>query len=196
MTGPAMRRLFVAGELSASVREALASVQEDLRRRAGEARVRWTRPEGIHLTLKFLGEVASERLAVLAAALGRALAGQPALRLRLAGLGSFGGARRLRVIWVGLAGDLEPLARLAVAVDAALAGEGFPREKRPFSPHLTLGRVADGVRPEARVRLHEVLEAAPPPPAMPVHLARVCLMQSTLGPGGARYAALESFSLA
>ena len=183
-------RLFVACELPDEVRRALGRIQEDLRR-LGAGRLRWVRPESIHVTLKFLGGVESSRVEGITAALGPAVEAFE-LRLRLASLGGFGGAR-LRVVWVGLDGDVEGLAALAGRVEAALQPLGFPLERRPFAAHLTLARVPDQVPPAERRQLASLVDRyrAPPPPSMT--FAQVSLMESQLGPGGSVYKRLASF---
>lgn len=187
----ASARLFVACELPDEVRDALGRVQNELRR-AG-ARPRWTRPEGIHVTLKFLGEVAVSRVEAISAALAGAI--EPfELRVRpAAALGSFGGPSRLRVVWVGLEGDTEALAALAERVEGALAPLGFPREGRPFAAHLTLGRVPDSASIEERRRLAALIQRHRSGPLPPMIVTTVSLIRSVLGPGGSVYDQIASF---
>ena len=183
-------RLFVACELPDEVRRALGRVQEDLRR-LGADRLRWVRPESIHVTLKFLGGVESSRVEGITAALGSAIEAFE-LRLRLASLGGFGGAR-LRVVWVGLDGDVEGLAALAGRVEAALQPLGFPRERRPFAAHLTVARVPDQVPSAEPRQLASLVDRYRPPPLPSMTFAQVSLMQSQLGPGGSVYKRLATF---
>ena len=185
-------RLFVACELPPAVRDALGRLQDELRAR-GAGRLRWVRPEGIHLTLKFLGEVPAVRRDAVESALAAAVVSPFALDVRLGSLGGFGGQQRLRVIWVGLEGDIEGLAGLAALVEEALRPLGFPREGRPFAPHLTLARVPDDVSPQERSRLAGLLEAFPFPSSPSMTLTTVSLMQSFLQPGGARYQCLAAY---
>jgi 2'-5' RNA ligase len=183
-------RLFVALELPEDVRRALGALQEQLRK-AGTPKLRWVRPEGIHLTLKFLGNVEKHRVAGIEKALESAI--EPfELELRAAEAGGFGG-RRLRVIWVGLEGDLEGLGRLARLVDEGLGALGFERERRPFAAHLTLARVPDEASGDERAKLGALIEAFEMPPFPSMRLSEVSLMRSVLGPGGARYERLASF---
>ncbi len=187
---PKQLRLFVACELSDDVRDGLRRIQDDLRR-LGAGQLRWARPEGIHVTLKFLGEVEEARVAEISAALAAAI--EPfELRLQPAALGGFGGAR-LRVIWVGLQGDVEALASLAGRVEAALTPLGFPRERRPFAAHLTLARVADRVPAADRRELADLIDGYRPPPLPSMIVTDVSLMQSKLGPRGSVYQRLASF---
>ena len=185
-------RLFVACELPGEAREALAAVQRLLQERGAQG-LRWVRPEGIHLTLKFLGEVPARRLEEVEEALARAVRDPFRLSVRLGRVGSFGGSAGLRVVWVGLEGDVEALAGLATQVERALQSLGFPRERRPFAAHLTLARVRDGVSPNDRRRLFEIVRSLEPPTLPGAILETVSLMQSTLRPGGAIYQCLARF---
>jgi len=187
-------RLFIACELPPAARDALGRAQDELRAR-GAGRLRWVRPEGIHLTLKFLGDVAAARRGAVESALAAAIVSPFALDLRLGSLGGFGGRQRLRVIWVGLEGDVDGLARQAALVEEALAPLGFPRERRPFAPHLTLARVPDDAGAQERSRLARLLEESPPPSSPSLTLTTVNLMQSFLQPGGARYQCLAVYPI-
>ncbi len=179
-------RLFVACELPESAKDGLARVQSDLREQHAE-RLRWVRPEGIHLTLKFLGDVSPSRAKRVTDALAAAITERFTLNLRFDRVGSFGGRMRLRVVWVGLAGDVEELASLAETVEKALGPLGFPRENRPFAPHLTLARVPDEMPVDDRARLADLIAAYKLPPLPAISISQVSLMQSFLSPAGARY---------
>ena len=187
---PNQVRLFVACELPDDVRDALGRIQADLRRMAGDS-LRWVRPESIHVTLKFLGEVDATRVGDITAALAAAI--EPfELRVRPATLGTFGGDR-LRVVWVGLEGATDALAALAARVEGALEPLGFPREQRPFAAHLTLARAPDHVPVEERRQLAALARRYQPPPLPSMTLRQVALMRSTLGPGGSLYSRLAAF---
>jgi 2'-5' RNA ligase len=187
-------RLFVACELPAEMKAALAALQDALRRQ-GVPPVRWVRPEGIHLTLKFLGAVSPQRVTSISVALAPTVEGIRPLELSLGGLGTFGGRRGARVVWVGVEGDVERVAELQRRVEAALGRLGFPPESRPFSPHLTLARVPDHVGSGERERLWNLTRALTPPEAAPVTLRELSLMRSILGSGGAVYERLAAFPL-
>ena len=183
-------RLFVACELPDEVHRALGRLQDDLRR-AGAGRLRWVRPESIHITLKFLGGVEESKGGAVTAALEAAIVPFE-LRLGLSKLGGFGG-RQLRVVWVGLDGDLEGLSELAGRVEAALEPLAFPRERRPFAAHVTLARVPEQLPAELRRALPELLGQYRPPPLPSMMLREVALVRSVLGPGGSRYHRLAVF---
>ena len=175
-------RCFVALDVSGAIREALGEVACVLRRRVND--VRWVRPEGVHLTLKFLGDVDRTRLGDIGEGLLRGVKGPP-IALELASLGGFPRRDRARVVWVGLNGDLEALGRLQGEVEAALEGVGFQRERRDFSPHLTLGR--------ARRSPVEVPDV--PIPELSFEGSVVSLMESRLQTGGAVYVPIDEFQL-
>ncbi len=183
-------RLFVACELSDELKHALGALEDDLRRLAVDG-LRWVRPEGIHVTLKFLGEVEAARIESITAALTSAI--EPfELRLQPASVGGFGGAR-LRVVWVGLEGDVRGLTELAGRVEGALEPLGFPRERRPFAAHLTIARVRDQTSSAKRQQLAGLIERYQPPALPAVTFRQLALMRSHLGPQGASYERLASF---
>ena len=186
-------RLFVAIDLPEAVRDSLRRLQDDLRRH-DLAGLRWTRPEGVHLTLKFLGETPASSVPAIEGALARAVTGAAPFRLALGAPGTFGSRRGPRVVWVDVEGDLPPLQRLQSAVERELAGAGFPPEQRAFSPHLTLARVPQPPPPGLAERLSRALEAAAAPrgefPA-----TEVVLMRSRLQPGGTVYSRVAVFPL-
>jgi len=178
-------RAFVAIELPPQVRQALGRLQNP----PGGQQVKWVRAEGIHLTLKFLGEVEEARVPELTQALTGACGGLRPFRLHLAGLGVFPGPSRPRVAWVGLAGEIDRLLQLQSRVEGALASLGFPPEQRPFTAHLTLARLREGTGPqEARAFGEAFLKQAVAELDFPVE--GVSLMRSQLHPGGAVYTRL------
>jgi 2'-5' RNA ligase len=130
-------RSFIAVNLDVPVLQSLRHLQRTLA--DTDADVRWVRPEAIHVTLKFLGDVDADLLSRVHAAVVAELHEQPALSLQVRGLGAFPSLRRPRVLWAGLLGD--GLATLAPRVDAAVVALGFEPEQRSFTPHVTLGRV-------------------------------------------------------
>ena len=183
----------MAIELGVEMREALADLQAELRRR-GLERLRWVRPEGIHLTLKFLGETPSDKLPAIREALAESVKGVPPHRLSLGSLGAFGNRRGPQVLWVELKGDLAPLRQLQGQLEPALEAAGFPREKRELAPHLTLARV----RPESARALAPLIAKAlqeVQPLRNEMEVREVSLMRSSLGPEGAAYERLAAFAL-
>jgi 2'-5' RNA ligase len=189
------RRLFVALEPPEPVRRRLAALADELRRSAGRGagEVRWVPPENVHLTLQFLGAVPEERIAAIEAALrdAAATAGRP-LSLSLHGAGGFPNARRPRVLWAGLEGEVGPLAALVTALGVRLAKLGFPPEDRPFAAHLTLGRARDG---RGAPGLAGALAAAAQVEATPWRATELVLFESHLSPRGPRYEAIARVPL-
>jgi 2'-5' RNA ligase len=183
------RRLFVAVVPPDPVRRRLALRAEELRRAAGSAAggLRWVDPENVHLTLQFLGAVPEERVAaVLAAVAEVAAAGRP-LGLEVKGAGGFPSARRPRVVWLGVEGDVPALAGLAAALGARLGPLGFPPEERAFSPHLTLARSRD---PRGLPGLAGALVTAAAAEPIAWRAAELTAVESHLSPRGPRYEAI------
>jgi len=181
-------RAFLALEVPAAIKERLAAAQEGLLREL--PRARWTRPDGWHLTLKFLGEVAAPALDGLAAELAPALRGLGAVNVSLGGTGFFPSPARPRVAWVGGVADSAEL--IVEAVERAAEGAGFPRERRPWSIHLTQARLKDRW-PSAAV--DRFLEWGEELGLEPFDCREVVLFKSDLQPGGAVYTALERLPL-
>lgn len=191
---PEFIRAFVALKLPPAAKEALHQAQSRLARAVPGKGVRWVRPEQIHLTLQFLGNVKGVEVSSLSDALHLACVDQGRFLLRLGGLGGFPSCARPRVLWVGLEGDFAHLRRLQSAVAAACRGFGEPEPAREFQPHLTLGRVLAHDQQPGRAAGAALAEAPSPPPcewsATHVHLIR-----SQLAPSGATYTDLAEFPL-
>ena len=186
-------RLFVAIDLPEDVRESLGRLQSDLRRRDLPG-LRWTRPEGVHLTLKFLGETPASSLAAIEGALARAVRGAQPFRLALGAPGTFGNRRGPRVLWVDVEGDVKPLQQLQAAVERELAAAGVAPEERGFSPHLTLARVPQPSPPGLAERVSRAL-AAVAAPRGEIEVTEVVLMRSRLQAGGAVHSRVAAFPL-
>lgn len=184
-------RTFIAVKLPEIVLAAIDSVQERLA--AHGFNVRWVTTGNIHLTLKFLGEVDEDEVEDIAAALTEAVNGFAPLRLAAAGVGVFPSVKRARVIWVGLSGQLPELAALQRSIEDRLATIGYPPEKRPFSGHLTLGRVKGLI---AASRLTTAMGAFRDFTSETFEVDRVVLFKSDLRPTGAMYTELRQVTLA
>jgi len=150
-------RAFVAIDLPENVRRELGRIQDSLRGKGAAERVRWVKPEGIHLTLKFLGNVPSSTITGIVHAVTEASEGVKPFTISISGLDCFPSSSRPNVIWVGVEGDIAPLTRLQSAVEDRLSVLGYPEEKRSYTPHLTLGRVARDVGASERRRLGEII---------------------------------------
>ncbi len=180
------RRLFVALEPPEAVRRRLAAAQAELRRLAGRAadEVRWVPAENVHLTLQFLGAVPEERVGGVEAALRAAASAARPLALEVKGAGGFPNARRPRVVWAGVAGDLAALGALVQDLGRRLAPLGFAPEERAFSAHLTLGRARDR---RGAPGLAGALASAAQADGAPWRAVEMLLFESHLSPKGPRY---------
>jgi 2'-5' RNA ligase len=192
-------RLFVAIELPPEWLEALEQAQGDLRaglEKRGVRRLRWVRPEAIHLTLKFLGGVPESRVPSVEWALREATRAPFAFGLAMGRLGAFGDRRGPRVVWAGLDGvevaDRQRLYALVEHLETWFASAGFPREGR-FGPHLTLARVPEDFSREERAAVAEVSAGVSLRRTEPFAATAIALMRTHLGPGGARYERLAAF---
>ena len=172
-----------------AVLDRLGNLQARFRQDLPPRLVRWVRPQGIHLTLKFLGEILASKVDTVSVAMVGACAAYAPFSLSIRGLGCFPNLRRPRVLWVGVEEPTGVLAALQRDVERALAPLGFPPETRPFSPHLTLGRVKGGARGKIEVLGDAVGRTKARVGEMPV--AAIHLMRSDLLPGGAVYTALS-----
>jgi len=186
-------RAFIAIELNSKPLAALKNFQRQLQARLSDVPVRWTRPEQLHLTLKFLGHVPRERLADSAAALDRASIGIAPFQLALEGVGCFPHPQNPRVVWIGINGELPLLRRLQTQIDQQTKGIGDHSEERVFQPHLTIGRVKAPGR-QAR-DLGEFVQTASLPELGPWTVREIHLIQSELSPDGARYTTLATATL-
>lgn len=180
-----MIRTFIALDLPPSVQESLEHLSLDLQRTG--AAVSWVKPSRIHVTVKFLGNVPTERVDAISDALLQSVVETKPFRLRPAGCGAFPSMKKIRIVWVGLQGDLGPLKMLQRQVEDAMASLGFDREDRSFKPHLTLGRVkgTKNIRAlQEAVLDHQgfQLEA--------FDVTEAVLYKSELRPDGARYTPL------
>ncbi len=186
-----MVRAFLAIDVPDGYRAGLAAVQEALKKSGAD--VRWVTPANIHLTLKFFGDVSDVQVEAIAAAAAAMAGPTPVFTLQAQSVGTFPGQKNPRVIWLGLGGQTEVLGRLAQMLESAFVPLGFPAEKRPFTPHLTLGRVRSS---RGREELQRQLAALVLPAFPAFQVTEVVLYQSTLRPSGAIYTPLRKIGLA
>lgn len=178
-------RAFIAIELPADIGRALAALQKRL---GGHGlNLRWVRPQNIHLTLKFLGDIEADRIPAISAAMQGVADASPAFQLAVQGLGVFPGIRRARVLWTGLGGATEELLALHRRLEDALADLGMERENRPFKGHLTLARIKKPVDPG---KLLDALQAEGSFAGLPLAVNELVLFRSRLRPTGAEYTVL------
>ncbi len=185
-------RLFIAVPVSGGFLEGAKNIQELLKR--SNADVKWVSLENMHFTMRFLGETPAERLDDIRQAVKRAQT-LPAFSVSMGGAGAYPCGERPRVLWVGVSDGANALKEIADVVNSALTERGFPAVDRPFSPHLTLGRVRS---PRGAAQLKRSLSAAmrprtENPPALDVNSVK--LIESVLGPKGPVYKTLFSSAL-
>jgi RNA 2',3'-cyclic 3'-phosphodiesterase len=178
-------RTFIAIDLPPAVQEALDRFEKELQR--VPAPVAWVKPERIHLTLKFLGDVASERIPELQGSLAQVAGTAAPFRLQPFGCGAFPSVKQMRVIWVGLTGDWEALKKLQTGVEEAMGELGFKKEERPFRAHLTVGRVKGSHHLRA---LQDLLMSHQSFEAEAFDVTELVLYKSELRPEGALYTPL------
>ena len=184
-------RAFIGISLPQDVRASLAQVIGDLSR--GTTGVRWVAPESLHITLKFLGEISEAQREPVEGLVRQAAATQRVFTARLESIGAFPSLRSPRVIWAGVADGAASVAALAGTIEQGCRRLGFSAEERPFSAHVTLGRVASS-RPDRSLieRLSSVAWEAPAP--WPV--TAVTVYRSHLASTGVRYETLAEAPLA
>jgi len=182
-------RTFVAIDLEPELKRVLEDLIRKLKRTGAD--VRWSGAEGMHLTLKFLGEVEPAAVPLVEQTVGAAASKHSRFPLTLRGSGTFPPGRSPRVLWVGIA-EVSPLIDLQKAVEAGLDGVGYPPETRPFHPHLTLARVRGGARiQEAVTELETYRETV----FGEMTVRKITLFQSLLKPLGAEYKVVREFEL-
>jgi len=191
---PEQIRSFIAIELPEEAKKGLARLRKGLERDEHKF-VKWVDPGGIHLTLKFLGNIPSKRVAEITEAIEEAAQGVSPFHLEISGLGAFPSLRQARVFWVGIGGELDKLSRLQQNIDSALAALGFAKEERPFVPHLTLARIREGASSSERRSFGELVGSIIFEDKYPVEVEAIRLMRSQLMPAGAIYTCLSLVGL-
>ncbi|MDP2743687.1 MAG: RNA 2',3'-cyclic phosphodiesterase [Dehalococcoidia bacterium] len=187
-------RSFIAIELPQEVKTCLSDLERELKRGRHSA-IKWVSPEGIHLTLKFMGNVETDKHDAVVKAIREAGEGIVSFHLELGELGAFPNFGRPRVAWVGLKGALDRLIALQKRLDSLLSPLGFPAEERPFSPHLTLSRVRDDISVTDRQNFGQLLQKTKFEGGCGFLVESVNIMQSQLTPAGAIYTRLDSVPL-
>jgi RNA 2',3'-cyclic 3'-phosphodiesterase len=184
-------RAFLAIDPPEDILQAMSSLQEKLKREIG-GRISWTKSQGQHLTLKFFGDISTDDVKNICSVAEKRIVSVQSLNLKIEKLGVFPDARRPRVIWCGISGDVEKLSSLQKQLDSDFAGIGFPREDRPFQAHLTLGRIKDS---HGLTGISEALTKYSAFTAGEFSCTELILFQSKLSPQGAVYTKLAEFVL-
>jgi len=183
-------RTFIAIELPEKIVSAISKVQEGIR--SYGFKIRWVRPENIHLTLKFLGNIKEDDTKKVGNTIFESVKGYKPISLKAKGIGVFPGIKKPRVIWTGISDQLNLLTELQKTLDEKLEEIGFPKEKRPFRGHLTLGRAKAKIDPK---RLSDALKEFAKFESESFSADRVILYKSELRPKGAVYTKLANLLL-
>src|SRR5215471_13771566 len=184
-----LMRTFIAIEIPSEIKSALAALQTELRRAGAD--VSWTKPENLHLTLNFLGEVDEKRIVEVEQACVSAAAEFRPFTLSLNDTGVFPNARQPRVLWAGLAGEIEKAVEMRKRINDGLALIGFEREDKDFRPHLTIGRVKSNKKTRELLAIADARQV----PALSFVVTEIVLMKSELHPAGARYTPMAKVCL-
>lgn len=185
-------RTFCAIELAQDVRAQLADHARRLRETVPEASASWSKPENVHLTLKFFGNVAPDHIPRISAAATRAVAEFSTFQIRIGGTGVFPRASRPQVLWIGIEDRSGRLSELQRRVEDECAVEGFPKENRVYKPHLTIARLRtpEGARQLAETHLQTNFAA------IEMRVNEVILFRSQLSPKGSKYTVISKHELA
>ena len=187
-------RVFVAVGLSDDARQQLIDAVDRIRTRIPEG-IQWANPAGMHLTLKFLGNIPASGVNPLLDCLVPVAQEADPFPLNLSVLSMFPNHRKPRVLWAGVEGHLDALTRLQQASESAICALGYPPEQRPFRPHITLGRPRRSVSDAQLTRIGSTVSAVAPPSPVAWTVDSIDVMQSELHPSGARYTVLGSVEL-
>lgn len=182
-------RCFIAVTLPAPLKQSVGKIMRGLSETGAD--VKWVPEQNLHLTLKFLGATGEEKIEEMTGALRKKLSPYPPFYITIGGVGSFPGGRHPRVIWVGIQ-EHWPLEDIYRAVEGVTTRLGYPPEDRPFSPHLTIGRVRSGKRLAEVLKRLDELQAAD---IGEFEVKGVTLMKSELKPGGAEHSSLAEILL-
>jgi RNA 2',3'-cyclic 3'-phosphodiesterase len=174
-----MIRTFIAFELPEEIKAYLGEIISGLKPKAGG--VKWLQPQGLHVTLKFLGGIDEQLVPQLSRELDSLAPAYPPIQVDLSRLGAFPDTRRPRVIWAGLSGDIRVMSDIAERVDKICTSFGLEPEKRPFRAHITIGRL----------KIPTVVDLAQEVRVSPFTIENIVLYKSELAPSGARYSALH-----
>ncbi len=186
-------RSFIAIELPDELKLELTQLEARLKL-GKQPWVKWVDPYSIHLTLKFLGSIATDRIGEITRAMEAAARGIPPFHLEVKGLGVFPNLRRVQVAWVGIGGEVDKLSQLQQRIESNLVPLGFAPESRPFTPHLTLARVRDQASLDERQKFGQLIVSTRFE-AGTIEVDAVNLMRSQLTREGAIYSRISSVRL-
>lgn len=185
-----MKRLFLAVDLPEDVRGQISELLRRMRSRLPS--VRWVRPDQLHITLKFLGDTPDDQVERVRDEVHQKLRLSRSFSLSAQGFSAFPSPEKARILWVGLSGEMDQLRQLATRLDECCATLGYPMERRPFSGHITLGRLKPGANPRPDPALFHKMDVGR---LGEFRVSEVVLYESDLRPTGPVYGALERFRL-
>lgn len=174
-----MIRTFIAFELPEEIKFQLWEIISGMKSKSGG--VKWVQPQGLHVTLKFLGDIEEALVSRLSGDLDSIARAYPPIQVTLSRLGAFPDARRPRVLWAGLGGDIRVMTEIAGKVDKICTSIGMEPEKRPFRAHITIGRL----------KIPTVVDLSQEARESPFTIDNIVLYKSELTPSGARYSVLH-----
>jgi RNA 2',3'-cyclic 3'-phosphodiesterase len=183
-------RAFVAFPLPEAIMIRISDIQERLK--SYRLPVRWVKPENVHLTLKFLGDIPLNTINGIGEVLEDMVREYAPLMFFIKGLGIFPNIKKPRVLWTGISGDIKPLAEIQENLEKNLEKKGFAKENRPFKSHLTLGRIKRDIHPE---NLFDILRSFSDFTSEPFEAKELALYKSELNPSGASYTKLKTVYL-
>ena len=187
-------RSFIAIELPDELKAGLAQLEAQLKL-GKPSSVKWVDPSGIHLTLKFLGNITVDRISAITRAMEEATRELSPFQLKVTGLGVFPNLKRVQVAWVGIGGEVDKLGQLQQRIESNLVPLGFTAESRRFTPHLTLARLRDQASPDERQRFGQLIASTKFEAVYTIKVDSLNLMRSQLTREGAIYSRLSSVGL-
>jgi len=187
-------RSFIAIELPDELKLGLTQLEAQLKM-SKQPWVKWVDPYSIHLTLKFLGSIAVDRISEITSAMEEAIQGISPFHLEVKDLGVFPNLRRVQVIWVGLSGEVDKLSQLQQYLESNLTRLGFAPERRPFTPHLTLARLRNRASLDERQSVGQLIATTRFETTYTIKVDAISLMRSQLTREGAIYSRISSVEL-
>jgi len=187
-------RAFIAIELPTELKQELTVLETKLKKNSPPV-IKWVDPASIHITLKFLGDTSDTIIDRLLVAMAESVTGIAPFELETHQLGAFPAVERPQVIWVWVSGEMDELTRLRDNIEKNTEALGFKRESRPFSPHLTLGRVRDGARPDEVQRIGKLLGETSFTALHKFNASEVNLLKSQLTAAGAIHTVIGTVKL-
>jgi 2'-5' RNA ligase len=185
------RRVFIGIDVSEEARAAASQHIQELRRTAADVRVSWEKPEKLHVTLEFLGNVDDAALRDLSEELALVAAKTNSFTADLLGLGVFPNVRQPRILWLGIENDAGVMKDVVASVENVCSRFGFQRERRTFSPHVTIGRIREPQKGRGLAERHLEMGFD----AVTFDVDELVVYESTLSPTGSAYKAVRRFRL-